>query len=579
MKFLLLILLFLYSITFVLSCHIIITYDTSLSVSYPNYLLSKNKMITMVEKLQNKDSTFTLINWSTRSYILFNSTNNLIYMDSIIQNIEYLGMGERIDRLKHILDTYNGIILSISDKKHNFNRKQLDICNSNICNDMILFEDILILRNKTCGNNIILFNLILNNNILIVDIETKYSDDYCLILYKDTIQINETIFYNYYENIYTYRYNLINTGVYKVCVLDYCSNDIQYTNTKTNVITTTMITVSVVLGVTMVTGGSIDNSIQAGQFISATSSLNTYQEDRSFSDSMSITNFGVGENIYQVLHTNETKSSTIYIIDMLSEPMDIFVNNILLLLIVLIVVYICSLIFNIIILKKQHKEFNKVYPENNQNNEKNIKVYKYVWKSIYKVLLFGFQSVVTSTILLFRKNEFPYEIVLSSIILVSILLFVFLVITIMSTCYKEKMMNKENKHYYRFYHMFSSLKDNHIYFMILFCMKDICIAMSIVLFDTYQVYFLFVLQLLFLLFVLYIRPFNNLKDNIIEIVNNLLCFIQVVLLLFLTIRKNNTIETSLLIIQISTVVLNCGIGLVESLFYCIQCIKRNKCKQ
>jgi hypothetical protein len=96
-----------------------------------------------------------------------------------------------------------------NDKKHNFNRKQLDICNSNICNDMILFEDILILRNKTCGNNIILFNLILNNNILIVDIETKYSDDYRLILYKDTIQINETIFYNYYENIYTYRYNLI----------------------------------------------------------------------------------------------------------------------------------------------------------------------------------------------------------------------------------------------------------------------------------------------------------------------------------------------------------------------------------
>jgi hypothetical protein len=127
--------------------------------------------------------------------------------------------------------------------------------------------------------------------------------------------------------------------------------------------------------------------------------------------------------------------------------------------------------------------------------------------------------------------------------------------------------------------MFSSLKDNHIYFMIFFCMKDICIAMSIVLFDTYQVYFLFVLQLLFLLFVLYIRPFNNLKDNVIEIINNLLCFIQVVLLLFLTIRKNNTIEYILILIQIFTIVMNCLIGFIESLIICSKCIKRNICKK
>lgn len=100
--------------------------------------------------------------------------------------------------------------------------------------------------------------------------------------------------------------------------------------------------------------------------------------------------------------------------------------------------------------------------------------------------------------------------------------------------------------------------------------------MSIVLFDIYQLYFLFIVQLVYLY---YFRPFNNLKDNIIEISNSLLCFIQVVLLLFLTIRENYTIKFILLVVQIFTIVMNCLLGLIESSMFCFKCIKRNICKK
>lgn len=90
------------------------------------------------------------------------------------------------------------------------------------------------------------------------------------------------------------------------------------------------------------------------------------------------------------------------IINWLNEPMNIFVNNLLLFFIVLFVVYIISLIYNIIIIKKE-KSFNKVYPTNTTYIEK-TKVYKYTWKYTYKILLFGFQSILTSSILLHKYS-------------------------------------------------------------------------------------------------------------------------------------------------------------------------------
>lgn len=306
---LLFVLLFVFCIKISYCCNLIITYDTSLSVRYAKHLSSKEKLITMIKQLQYKNTTFTLINWSTRSYLLFNQTNNLNNMKSIIRNMTYLGMGERIDRLIHLVNMFNGIIVSISDKIINLNREQIHICNGDICNNMLLFHQIDNIRNKTCGNNKVIFNINkINNNQYNININTKYSGDYNISVYKNNYIINNTIMY--IDKMNNYILYVMNYGIYKVCIDLYCSENILIKK-ENELISTTTIIVSAVLGATIVTGGSIDNSIQMGQFISATSSLNTYQ-DKSFSDSMSITNFGVGENIYQVLYTNNTKQNEYY---------------------------------------------------------------------------------------------------------------------------------------------------------------------------------------------------------------------------------------------------------------------------